>query len=74
MKLWPFEVLNIMVAILRKWPWMILCVILHILLSNGDSKFISKFVHGNKLDMLAYVVNHTLCQYHLHAKHWHVAA
>ena len=47
------KLLSVMGPILRKQPWNILCIILHIFLSNSSSKLAK--LHDNKLDILAYV-------------------
>ena len=51
------KLLNVIVAILKKQPWKIVNVILHIYFSNRGLELakLPKFVHGNKLDILAYV-------------------
>ena len=46
-----------MLTILRKQPWKIFCIILHIIVSKGGSKLakLPKCVHGHNLDMFAYI-------------------
>ena len=60
MKLWPFKLVKHQGGHFEKTAledFVSFCVILHICLTNSDLKLaqLPKFIHGNKLDMLAHV-------------------